>query len=171
MELELRYLAPYLPYQLGIKILNHKCDYVGIEYSCVDGFYFVGEMLHLTYRGGSTGKDISTVKPILRSMSDLSQEQLVEIVFSFFRNTRSIRPKYPSVKYDNGFITFYDLDTRQTYVAVKPGAEGFPVMNMSNSFDDYSIFFKLHVDMFGLIPAGLAIDINTLNLENDENTV
>ena len=95
-------------------------------------------------------------------MSDLTQQELRQIVSHLFKNTKMIRPKTESVKFDKGFITFYDLDTSQTYVAVKPGYEGLPVLNMSNTFNDYSIFFELHVDMFNLIGRGLAIDKNTL---------
>jgi len=164
MKLELKHLAPYLPYQLACKILNHKCDYVGIEYSEINGFYFVGDSLHITYKGGSTGKDISLFKPILRRLSDLNQSELQQIVGYIFRRTQMIRPKMESVKYDKGFITFYDLDTMRNYVAVKPSTDSDTiVLNMSNSWEDYQIFFKLHVDMFNLIEKGLAIDINALH--------
>lgn len=160
--LQLHEIAGYLSYGLPIQILNHQCDYVGIEFSKINGYYFIGEMLHVTYEGGSTGKDVSIFKPILRPISDLTNEELQQIISHIFRDTRMIRPKMDSVKFDKGFLSFYDLDTSQTYVAVKPGSEGLPVMNMSNTFNDYSIFFKLKVDMFNLIGRGLAIDINTL---------
>ena len=95
-------------------------------------------------------------------MSDLTPDELRQIISHIFRDSRMIRPKMDSIKYEKGYITFYDFDTSRTYVAVKPGYENLPVMNMSNTFDDYSIFFKLHIDMLGLIDKGLAIDINTI---------
>lgn len=160
--MKLQEIAPYIPYGLNIKILNHKCDYVGIEYSKANGFYFIGNSLHVTYEGGSTGKDINSFKPILRPMSDLNPDELLLIVDHIFRDSKAIRPKPGSVKVDKGYITFYDLNTMQTYVAVKPSQDGTPLLNMSNCFDDYSIFFKLHVDMFNLLSSSLAIDINTV---------
>lgn len=67
-------IAPYLPYGLQIKILNYQCDYVGIEYAKATGFYLLGDTLHVAYEGGSTGKDPSIFKPILRPLSDLTRE-------------------------------------------------------------------------------------------------
>ena len=147
-ELELKHLAPYLPYGLRIKEPNSEFEMTG---SFLDEWFNYGDPI----KG----------KPILRPMSDLKPADLKQIIGHIFRDTKMIRPKMDSIKCEKGFITFYDLDTSQTYVAVKPGREGLPVMNMSNTFDDYSVFFALHVDMFGLIEKGLAIDINTLKEE------
>ena len=127
-----------------------------------DGEIFLGQFK------SSLGFDVddvyaSEVRPILRPLSDLTKDELRMIISHIFRDTKMIRPKMESVKCDNGFISFYDLDTSHTYVAVKPGKDNLPVMNMSNSFDDYSIFFKLHVDMMGLLDDGLAINLNDLN--------
>jgi len=74
MKLELKHVAPYLPYDLGIKILNYKCDYVGIKESIVNGYYFIGYSLYLTYKNGGTGKSINESKIILRPLSDLTKE-------------------------------------------------------------------------------------------------
>jgi len=55
-KLTLEQLAIYLPYGLKCRILNYKCDYVGIEKSTINGYYFLKDELHLTYNGGATGK-------------------------------------------------------------------------------------------------------------------
>jgi len=74
-KLELKHVAPYLPYGLKCNILNYKCDYVGIEKSTIKGYYFIGETLHLTYNGGSTGKvNENEIEIYLRPLSDLTKE-------------------------------------------------------------------------------------------------
>lgn len=70
-QLQLQEIAGYFANGLRIKILNYECDYVGIEYAEVNGYYFIGDSLHLTYVGGSTGKDCNSCKPILTPMSDI----------------------------------------------------------------------------------------------------
>ena len=69
----IKQIAPYLPYDLGIKILNYKSDYVGIEYSTIIGFYYVKNISHFAYFGGSTGKSIGECKFIMRPLSDLTK--------------------------------------------------------------------------------------------------
>ena len=66
-------IAPYLPYNLGIKILNHKSDYIGIEYSTINGFYYVNDIPHFEYKGGGTGKSFDDCKFIMRPLSDLTK--------------------------------------------------------------------------------------------------
>ena len=111
MGLELKELSPYLPYGLQIKILNHKCDYVGIEYAKVNGFYFIGDSLHLTYEGGSTGKDVSLFKPILRPISDLTDEMAINCGY---KNANCLRlmiisQKIPYIGIINLFKYHYDV--------------------------------------------------------------
>lgn len=69
MKLELKHISPYLPYGLKCKILNSKCDYVGIEESELNGFYLLSGYPHFTYKGGSTGKSFSEFTPYLRPLS------------------------------------------------------------------------------------------------------
>lgn len=144
-SIELKHLAPYLPYGLRIKEGNTEFEMTG---SFLDEWFNYGEPM----KG----------KPILRSLSDLNESELKRIISYLFKDTKMIRPQMDRIYCNRGFITFFDLDTSQSYVAVKPGYESLPVLNMSNTFDDYSIFFELHIDMFGLIEKGLAIDINSL---------
>ena len=160
-QLTLEHLAPYLPY--GLRIYNIM-DKSIVEMTVESEIYKYERKTELNGIASiMVVLNSNTLKPILRSLSDLTKEELRMIISHIFRDTKMIRPKMESVKCDNGFISFYDLDTSHTYVAVKPGKDNLPVMNMSNSFDDYSIFFKLHVDMMGLLDDGIAININDLN--------
>lgn len=157
MKLELKHIAPYLPYGLPIRISNHKCDYVGIELSKVNGYYYIGDSLHVTYEGGSTGKDQSVFKPILRPMSDLS------------------------TRYGDGVINEHSInmllgkDGNYGEVTVSQWKDSFDIEIELGNDAPYqkSIDFKLmilvmdelyrgHFDVFGLIDQGLAIDINHL---------
>ena len=143
MELELKYLAPYLPYGLKIKILNYKCDYVGIEYSEAEGFYLIGNEFFITYKGGSTGKSINDFKPILRPLSD----------FNDFRiGTGELLSEH--IYKETGIHLDAECDIcthRERY------------LGLDNSLRAFNFLHQYHFDLFCLIPAGLAIDINTLN--------
>ena len=139
MKLELKHLAPYMPYGLKIQILNHKCDYVGIEFSEINGYYFLGDSLHVSYNGGSTGKSIEDFKPILRPLSDLTKE--IEV------NSEKFIP----INY------FLGDDSDLVYEAC--------LIHNDFSYLPYNLVQKLlewHFDVFGLIEQGLAIDINDL---------
>lgn len=131
-KLELRHIVGYLPYELKIKILNHKCDFVGIEYSEVNGYYYIGDKLHLTYKSGSTGKYQKEYKPILRPLSDLTKEIDGTIVYDqlSFRSRLDFQYTCPSI--------------------------------LKWLYDDIQILLKYHFDVHGLIEKGLAIDINTI---------
>jgi hypothetical protein len=154
MKVELKQLAPYLPYGLKIQV----CD----KTSTLDGLH-INSIELMPPIHGFRYPSFGQIKPILRHISDLKQSELLEIVNHIFRDSKGIMPKQDSVKVDKGYITFHDLNTMQNYVCVKPSSDGTPLLNMRNCFNDYQIFFKLHVDMFNLIEQGLAIDINTLS--------
>jgi hypothetical protein len=126
MELTIKHLAPYLPYGLQIEIFNYKQDYTGIQYAKANGYYFISNILHLTYEGGNTGKSTDIFKPILKPISDLP----------------------PSLDY-------YSIWSHNNYLHYPNAIDNLP----------YGVFVQMvseHFDVFGLIPAGLAIDINTL---------
>ena len=62
-KLELKHLAPYLPYKVEVKLeskLYPKCKIVGV----------VRNTIYLNYHGHSLSLQISDVKPILRPLSD-----------------------------------------------------------------------------------------------------
>lgn len=138
-KLTIEHLAPYLPYGLKIEILNYKCDYVGIQFSEITGFYMIGEALHVTYKGGSTGKSIDDFKPFLRPLSDLTKEidhngaKFTPIDYNAFKHSKD-----DIIEYQNGFLH---------YKAIK--------------FGIIQRLFEWHFDVFSLIDKGLAIDINS----------
>lgn len=138
MKLDLKYILPYAPYNVGIKILNHKCDYVGIEHSTINGYYFLGGSLHITYEGGSTGKSIQDFKLVLRPLSDLTKE--IE------HNGEKFVPLYRLIKEDKAFTNDFIY------------AFGYEELKVSV----YELLLEWHFDIYGLIKQYLAVDINAL---------
>ena len=132
MKLELKHLAPYLPYEL--KILNGK------EYDIVNGIdnktvisLFRGHLENFT--------TIENVKPILRPLSDLIS--LINIDFE----DEKFKPIDVIIR-KGGCHSAVAL-----HVKIGRGTLGFKY---------FDLLLQWHFDVFGLIDAGLAIDINTL---------
>ena len=132
MKLELKHLAPYLPYEL--KILNGK------EYDIVNGIdnktvisLFRGHLENFT--------TIENVKPILRPLSDLIS--LINIDFE----DEKFKPIDVIIR-KGGCHSAVAL-----HVKIGKGTLGFKY---------FDLLLQWHFDVFGLIDAGLAIDINTL---------
>lgn len=136
MKLELKHLAPYLPYNLKCEILDYKCDYVGEKYLTIKGYYLIGDSPYFNFHAGKeyAGKNTNNFKPILRPLSDLTKERarLAEI-----------------------FETYDDSFDPQLLI------EDYRWLNQM-PYGLIEQLFEWHFDVFGLIEKGLAIDINTL---------
>jgi hypothetical protein len=136
MKLELKHLAGYLPY--GLKIIENdedvKIEMLGI-YSFNDIYTDAGD---ITFEG---------FKPILRPLSDLTKE--IEV-----RAKKLIPVDYINENY------YWDyVKDNLKYLITKNDAsiyEYLPFMVVQK-------LLEWHFDIYGLIPSGLAIDINTLN--------
>jgi hypothetical protein len=141
-------IAPYLPYDLGIKILNYKSDYIGIEYSTINGFYYVNNISHFEYKGGGTGKSIGECKLLMRPLSDLTKPCLED-------------GKIPC---EELAVHLFDVDMQDYIInkTTKGNVNGLPFWVSQK-------LFEWKFDMFGLIEKGIAIDINTLNIPNEND--
>jgi len=138
MELELKHLAPYLPYKL--KIYTPNSTWIGI--SSV-----------LNY----ANKPTVEIYPILRPLSDLTKE--IEVNGERFVPESLMSDMGHSVLFKNGKFRC-DLD--EDILAE------FPVLGKPYNIEwlPYKMVDKLfewHFDVFGLIEQGLAIDVNTLS--------
>lgn len=124
-----------------VEILNYKCDYVGIQYSNTNGYYMLAGNIHMTYNGGSTGKSIKDFRLCLRPLSDLTKE--IE-----HKGHTIIPIDYISTSTQDGQRTMRRVANEQEM----------------DVLDYWKVqrLFEMHFDVFGLIPAGLAVDINTL---------
>jgi hypothetical protein len=144
MKLELKHLAPYLPYEL--KILNGK------EYDIVNGIdnktvisLFRGHLENFT--------TIENVKPILRPLSDLSK--VINI------DGDSFIPIYllKNIRYEFESDLSFGFDPQSDGYTCHCSSQ---YLEFSEYYEINSKLFEWHFDVFGLIETGLAIDINTL---------
>lgn len=139
MELELKHMIPYLPYGIKCELLNYKSDYVGEQYGTCNGFYFLLGEAHYTFKDRETaGKDGSLVKPILKPLSNLTDE--------FSETTKQA-------------ILYLDECSRLPY-------NDNDMLTKTLLYSDVVKLAKLHYDIFGLIRLGLAIDVTTMERTN-----
>ena len=149
MKLELKHLAPYLPYGL-----NWFClDIDSREFEClptiklldlVDGTFEIGGMdVNINELPNPNGL---TIKPILRPLSDLLIKGELNPEFNTITSVH-FNPDYNDdlVKTVEDFIN-YDNQLKLYF-----------------PFEFWQLLFKHHFDVFGLIEKGLAIDINKLD--------
>lgn len=144
-KLELKHIAPYLPYGLKGRVdkesyLQEERERIG-ELKTID----LADLYYELVVYGDLGYflcDISDIKPILRPLSDLTKE------------------------ISNGVGLFYPYEELHLCYS--------DVTNFLNEdlwigqwwdYEKVSKLFEWHFDVFGLIEKGLAIDINTLNQE------
>ena len=134
MKLELKHLAPYLPYRL-----KRHCPSSNVRIHDYTAMEFTQETCdrHQSYGW----------KPILRPLSDLTKEieyNVEKFVFSdiYFSNSKIEKLQDKSLCLFENPLNEIDYNSVQTLI-------------------------KYHFDVFGLIEKGLAIDINTLSVQND----
>ena len=142
MKLELKHLAPYLPYDL-------KCDIFFAQQSmgtCVwririlDCFYL-----------DKLKNNLEFIQPILLPLSDLTKEIEVN------------GEKFVPIDILSG-ETYYDYELTKSNKLVEKDEKNIVILKCIDVYP-YWIVQKLlqwHFDIFGLIDKGLAIDINTL---------
>ena len=141
-KLELKHIAPYLPYGLKVQWTdhNHTCQRTiigaGKNHVTFDAYLDEEDQLSITilYYDSS--------KPILRPLSDLTKE--IEVDGEKF---------VPAIELNWSNITS-DILSKS--------------IDLTNKFNnlfafDYKKLCEWHFDVFGLIEKGLAIDINSLN--------
>ena len=132
MKLELKHLAPYLPY--GLKCMVDKETVLLIGLDTEVEYWIIWKKLAASNQGCSYPS--KNFKLLLRPLSDLTKE--IEHNGEKF---------VPSLNEDSELrqFTFSSFNSIKTYYA------------------DFEKLFEWHFDVFGLIEAGLAIDINTLH--------
>jgi hypothetical protein len=142
MKLELKHLAPYLPYKL--RVLYH----------------FENRMMNAGNGSSKNWIGITALlqrqselcHPILRPLSDLTKE--IEVGGK----------KFIPIKEINWTITEYPLMEEDGTVFLQDSCE-LNMLEISEVYKVYQMLFEWHFDVFGLIEQGLAIDVNTLKIE------
>lgn len=138
MKLELKHLAPYLPYGLKMKLLNFPFDgHIRIlELDCGHDFHFY---LQNNY-----------VRPFLRPLSDLTKE--IEVNGERFVPIEKLEIDSHSVSFHSNInmIKVFPDDSCEWF---------YPIDVYENIIQKLA---EWHFDFQGLIEAGLAIDLNTV---------
>ena len=134
MKLELKHLAPYLPY--GLKYFDKDTNELTVMRS-------ISYEINLIDMGWGNAHCLDEFKPILRPLSDLNKKiQKAEFYMSFYDHLERINPS--TYKTQNCALMLDGAIEMQYY-------------------NDYQFLFEHHFDVFGLIEKGLAININTIN--------
>jgi len=140
MKLELKHLAPYLPYDLkycrvgkNISTLKEEVKYMGI----VSTTGTVNNLNNTLFGNFVSMKYL----PLFRPLSDLLNEEL-DFYIDFNTILNEIDSRYLREAIVNK--TFYSKDIHY-------------------SFEVWNCLLSMHFDVFELIKQGLAIDINTLD--------
>ncbi len=140
MKLELKHLAPYLPYGLRLQYHDTKIGTLNSlsdinEYDDIKISINYGELEH-----------IWMFKPILRPMSDFDKPLGQESdIYSYLMKYNQGREECAQIDGD------LDFDINEPiWLSAKLG------------YEVHLFLFEHHFDVFGLIPAGLAVDINTM---------
>ncbi len=131
-KLELKHLAPYLPYKLKYEVYFNKNDNA---IKIMDGLSLMECIVFNHYR------------PILRPLSDLTKE--IEINNKKFIPTKEID-------------RIFNHELTENYPEYLPCAIMFNGNIEVRYYLEFQKLFEWHFDVFGLIEKGLAIDINTI---------
>lgn len=167
MELELKHIAPYLPYKLKVvEVYNGKQVNDGFIVDCVnwDGKNIGGIDASLDSFELEMAFNLRDVKPILRPISSITAKEATD--------------------FGNILLGEYEMEDRNVGVgSIQMGDTITPVIQFIDSdgdsitvffgkseiacdegisYEAYEWLFKHHFDIFYLIDKGLAIDKNTL---------
>ena len=167
MKLEFKHLVAYLPYEIQIlsKIesqIEHfkfeKCRLKSVNMlsKCVTVIHDVGINEDEEY---ITDKEISNIKLILKPLSDLNNDFIHNISLKTYN-------KNPE-KFSGKFVSYLEFIWQNTNINDKIDyyelLEEFSkdILEIAN-YHVLEILLKNHFDIFGLIDAKLAVDINCL---------
>ena len=138
MNLQIKHLAPYLEYELQIE--HHFIDEEKIKGRlCVLGFNYVSYVSMNRMHNAL----LDSIKPILKSLHDFEESDIDKVkAFIGAGNWCDL--------YNHFFDAFFD-DSQNIHNII-----------FQASYNILQYFFANHYDVFGLIPAGLAIDIKII---------
>ena len=137
--IELKHLAPYLPYNLKFRQRVRKP-------TSPVAYYYENRLMTVSHIEWLLTSEIQ--KPILRPLSDLTEKVLKDIKKMMLVDFEYIdKDGIQSIHFPTGNISITSIH----YEIVEECPLGF-----------YNYLLKHHFDVFGLIEKGLAIDKNTL---------
>ena len=135
MKLELKHIAPYLPYGL---IVKHND-----EDTLLTDLHVSGIINPVKYEAGITSViDVDEVKPILRPISSMTLEE--------------IREMQGVVDNEEVYIAVSKSDIWFEENVLDPN-DGHMELYSTDLYNAYEWLFKHHFDIFGLIDKGLSV--------------
>ena len=148
MNLELKHLAPYLPYWVQATCSVSRAKDITYTITGLSirpyGNDTKAIMCSLKNKSLSESCSIKNIKPILRPLSDLTSE---------FISNCGVNGGFEEL---HTWGSNYSKGEKQDIITTKGISYA--------SYDDFQILFSMHFDVFGLIEKGLAIDINTVEI-------
>lgn len=137
-------LADYLPLYLGCEVLYGKEVWV---LTGINGNYWYVER-----RNSSLHEvGIQDIKPILRSLSDMTEEESIWVAGLTFTDNVSKKKK---AEYGRAIIGYHFLEEAYSGELLRMAME----FSSNDSFELTRYLLSKGFDLFGLIEAGLAID-------------
>lgn len=151
MKLELKHWAAYLPYNVKVQ---------SITTGTIFTLKGLNDRKHLTSWGDFCYASFDSAKLILHPLSDLTKE--IEVNGKKFIPIDNLKQEFLI-----DYFVFGKHEIGWTGYIDPKGNAHFPIYMGNEILDECSYLFyqklcEWHFDIFGLIDAGLAIDINTL---------
>jgi hypothetical protein len=150
MKLQIKHLAPYLPYDLNVVCLDKGVTFFNKQIS-IHSFRISKNFVHNTYQliYRNEGVCMENIKPILRPRSDLKKgfhKDFDELLFD-----------------ENNYVYTDEIGIKATpsiELFIGDGCNNTIIFN--SVIEIYNLLLKHHFDVFGLIEKDLAININNL---------
>ena len=157
-KLELKHLAPYLPY--GLKVRYNNKEYLVHAIEVKGRLMLETEPMYVVFM------NIKYVKPILRPLYSMTEKEAYEFGVLLIGeadmedkevkigDTAVMGDVYPTIMYE-------DKEDEDYSVMIQFGSMGISMCGLYvTPHEAYEWLFKNHFDVFGLIDEGLAIDKN-----------
>ena len=154
MKLELKHLAPYLPYGLKIKAYDNIWNLDGYRVSAIKPLVVVNQH-------SLTSSHLREVKPLLRPISSMTKEEAYEFGILLMGEAdmedkevgigemRLMGATYPTIVYKDKEDEEYSITIQFSSVGIS-GIDLVP-------YEAYEWLFDHHFDVFNLIENNLAI--------------
>jgi len=153
-DLLLKYLCMALPYDVIVDYENHIYILNEVNPACKDMDYITVLIQDVERLMCAENEMIEDIKPYLRPMSSMTDEEATEITSICLRDSRNIlsikiKDEYLDITVDDGFSS---IETITLWYD-----------EMISSIECLYWLLEHHFDFMGLIPKGLAIEVTKEN--------
>ena len=154
MKLELKHIAPYLPYDLQVKCYDIVWSVEGLRDGVVMSLFLIDKYT-------LTSAYLSDVKPILKPISSMTKEEAYELGILLISEADMedkeigigemtlMGVAYPTIVYKDKEDEEYSVTIQFSSIGIS-GIDLIP-------YEAYEWLFKNNFDVFGLINRGLAV--------------